>query len=87
MLSVIKEPMFNFCFIEILHLEGHPNRISGSRVKAILLNGYIWPIGGASAVEGLQPMRPPRLVYLKSHSDLFVRELCLGYAVKLNMFE
>ena len=43
---------YNF-FLEILNLEGHPNRISGSRVTAILLNGLILPVGGASAVEGL----------------------------------
>ena len=38
---------------EILNFKGHPNRITGSRVSAILLNGLILPIGGASAVEGL----------------------------------
>ena len=32
---------------EVLNLEGHPNRITGSRVTAILLNGWILPIGGA----------------------------------------
>ena len=32
-------------FLEILNLEGHPNRITGSRVTAILLNGWILPIG------------------------------------------
>ena len=40
-------------FSEILALEGHPNRITGSKVTAILVNGWILPIGGASAVEGL----------------------------------
>ena len=28
-------------FLEILNLEGHPNHITGSRVKAILLNGRL----------------------------------------------
>ena len=28
-----------------LNLEGHQNRITGSRVTAILLNGWIFPIG------------------------------------------
>ena len=32
-------------FLEILNLEGHPNPITGSRVTAILLNGWILPIG------------------------------------------
>ena len=36
-----------------LNPEGHQNRISGSKVTAILLEGWILPIGGASAVEGL----------------------------------
>ena len=40
-------------FKEILNLEGHQNCITGSKVTAILLNGWILPIGGASAVKGL----------------------------------
>ena len=32
---------------EILNLKGHPNRIAGSKVAAILLNGWILPFGGA----------------------------------------
>ena len=34
-------------FKEILNTEGHPNRITGSKVTAILLKGWILPIGGA----------------------------------------
>ena len=44
--------------LEILNLEGHPNRSTGSRVTAILLNWWILPIGGASAVEGLLSTGP-----------------------------
>ena len=33
-------------FKEILNLEGHLNRITGSRVTAILLNGWVLPVGG-----------------------------------------
>ena len=42
---------------EILNLEAHPNCITGSKVTAILLNRWILPIGGVSAVKdlGLQP--------------------------------
>ena len=40
-------------FKEIPNLEGHPNRI-GSKDTAILLNGWILPIVGASAVKGLR---------------------------------
>ena len=49
-------------FREILNLEGHPNRTTGSRVTAVLLNGLILPIGGASVVEGLRSTGLPRLV-------------------------
>ena len=42
----------------ILNLEGHQNCITGSRVMAILLNGWILPIGGASAVEALLSTGP-----------------------------
>ena len=45
-----------------LHPKGHQNRISGSKVTAILLNGQILPIGGASAVEGLRSTGLPCLV-------------------------
>ena len=41
----------------------HQNPISGSKVTAILLKGWILSIGGASAVEGLQSTRLPRLVF------------------------
>ena len=41
-----------------INLEGHPNRITGSRVTAIFLNGWILPIGGASSVEGLLSTGP-----------------------------
>ena len=37
----------------LLDTEGHQNPISGSKVTAILLKGWIWPIGEASAGEGL----------------------------------
>ena len=50
-------------FKEILHLKGHPHRITGSEVTAILLNRWIFPIGGASAVEGLRSTGLPLLVY------------------------
>ena len=40
-------------FNGILNLEGHPNCTTGLKEMAILLNGLILPIGGASAVKGL----------------------------------
>ena len=45
-----------------LNPEGHQNRISGSKVTAILLKGRILPIGGASSVEGLRSTGLPCLV-------------------------
>ena len=36
-------------FQEILNLEGHPNCITGSRDTAILLKGWILPIGEVAA--------------------------------------
>ena len=44
-------------FTEILKLEGHLNPITCLRDTALLLNGWILPIGGASAVEGLRSMQ------------------------------
>ena len=39
-----------------LNPEGHQNPFSGSKVTAILLKGWIWPIGGASrGGSALQP--------------------------------
>ena len=35
-------------------MEGHPNCIIGLKVKAILLNGLILPIGGVASVKGLR---------------------------------
>ena len=51
-------------FLKILNLKGHLNRITCSIVTAILLYGWILPIGGALAVEGLQSTGLPRLVFI-----------------------
>ena len=40
---------YDTIFKEILNLKGHPISIAGSKVTAILLNGWIWPIGGVSS--------------------------------------
>ena len=50
--------------LEIQNLGGHLNSITGSRVRLILLNGGILPIGGSSAVDRLQSTWLPCLVYL-----------------------
>ena len=54
-----------------LNPKGHQNRINGSKVTAILLKGWILPIGGASAVESLRSTGLPRLV-LHNYKNLFV---------------
>ena len=47
----------------MINPEGHQNPFSGSKVKAILLKGWIWPIGGvASGRVGACSLRS-RLVY------------------------
>ena len=46
-----------------LNPEGHQHPINGSKVMAILLKGWILPVGGASAVEGLRSTGLPRLVF------------------------
>ena len=58
-------------FKEIFNLEGHPNRIISSKVLAILLNGWILPISGASAVKGLclQPAQQACLEALRRGAE------------------
>ena len=48
--SAFSHKMIQF-FLEILNLEGHPNCINGSRVSAMLLTGWIFPVGGAFAAS------------------------------------
>ena len=50
------------------------NRITGSKVTAILLTGWILPIGGASAVKGLhlQPAQQAFYPFFTSPSSKFV---------------
>jgi hypothetical protein len=46
-----------------LNPKDHQNPINGSKVTAILLKGWILPIGGASAGEGLPCSLRNRLVH------------------------
>ena len=50
-LSVVK---YITVFKDILNVEGHPNRITGSKVTTILLNRWFTPNVGASAVKDLR---------------------------------
>ena len=55
-------------FEEILNPEGHQNRNTGSKVTAILLNGWILPIGGASSGRVCSCSLRSRLVFIVSLS-------------------
>ena len=51
-------------FCEILNLEGHHNPISGSKVTAILLKGWILPIGGVALGRVCACSLRSRLVFI-----------------------
>ena len=55
-------------FKEILNLEGHQNRITGSKVMAILLYGWILPIDGVASGRVCACSLRSRLVSLHNHS-------------------
>ena len=57
-------------FLEILNLKGHLNPITGSKVTAILLNGWILPSGEALAVEGLLSTGPTQPSFVINSFDL-----------------
>ena len=60
------------------------NPINGSKVTAILLQGRILPIGGASAVEGLRSTGLPRLVLEQPWDFFFILHFkCMKYNVFL----
>ena len=48
--------------LQLLNPEEHQNCITGSKVTAILQNGWILPIGGASLVKGLR-LQPAQQVF------------------------
>jgi hypothetical protein len=54
---------------EILNPERHPNCITGSKVPAILLNGWILPIGGASSGTVCACSLRSRLVFFGCRSS------------------
>ena len=62
-LPVIKKDYVTIVFYEILNLEGLVNRITGSRLTPILLNWWVFPIGGASGVEGLLSTGPTLSIF------------------------
>ena len=53
---------------EILNLEEHPNRITGSKVMMIFLNGWIFPIGGTSSAKGLRLQPVQQACYFRERT-------------------
>ena len=54
-------------FLAVSKSQRHPNRIIGSKFTAILLNGWILPIGGVALGRGLclQPVQQAYFFFLK----------------------
>ena len=71
-------------FLRILNLKGHHNCIIGSRVTKVLLNGWILPIGGASALEGLWSLGLPYLVNMTNDLS-YIRAYRNGLYPSLNI--
>ena len=73
----VKKIQYVTIFYEFLNPERHPNCITGSKVTAIFLNGWVLPISGASAVKGLrlQPAQQACFLYKASvrFCELFLR--------------
>ena len=65
--QTVKDSSFSYKIYYVIEIknflnpEGHQNPISGSIVTAILMKGWILPIAGASAVEGLRSTGLTRL--------------------------
>ena len=67
-----------------LNPEGHQNPISGSKVMAILLKGWILSIDGASAGEGRPCSLRSRLILCWAQSEVaFLHKDLIGFDLKL----
>ena len=66
-LLVIKKAIYKK--MDILNLEGQSNRITDSRVMAILVNWWILSIGRVSGVEGLRSTELPQLVFFSHRKE------------------
>ena len=56
---------YTIIFWENLNLEGHPNHITGLKVMAILLHGWILPIGGVASGRVCACILRSRLVIIQ----------------------
>ena len=61
----------NITFLGDINLEGHQNRITGSRVRAIFLNGWIFPFGqsGEARNPKIHDMKTRNPQTFKAHSN------------------
>ena len=53
-----------------LNPEGHQNPISGLKITAIFLKGWILPIGGAAAGEGLRLQPAQQAFFYETFCDI-----------------
>ena len=65
----------NGAFSQIIRV--HPNCITGSKVTAILLKGWILPIGGALAVKGLRLQPGQQACFYNIFFLIFTKNLTL----------
>ena len=65
-------------FKEILSLEWHRNRNTGSKVTEILLNRWIFPIAGSSAMKGLRLQPAQVACFFIAQLSISVSYLCFG---------
>ena len=63
---------------EILNLEGHPNRIIGQKVMAILLNGGFFPLVELYR-EGSAPAACSRLVLTDTRMCYYILSVSVAY--------
>ena len=69
-----KKKYVTFFFREILNLERNPSRISGSKVTAILLNGWILPVGGVASGRVCACSLRSKLVYIHFQNKSFFQK-------------
>ena len=74
-----------FSHKEILNLEGHQNRITGSKVTAILLIWLILPIGGSLPMKGLR-LKPAQQVCFCFKWSLLLLHLYIFRSVSGHLF-
>ena len=83
-LSVKKKIDYVTTFKKILNPEGHSNCITGSKVTAILLNGWILYICGASSGKGLH-LQPAQQACFNISQVILINSVTEQKQSKLNI--